>query len=175
MIRVAIYDDHPMPRETLSALLSHEEDMTCVGIFENAHHVIEDLQRCEPDIVLMDIQMPNVDGIQATKIFKWMPDRKLSLRSSVIGGVLTAALFVAGKYLISLYIGKTAVGSAYGAAGSLVVLLVWVYYSSLIVFLGAEVSYALFYHEKKVVEEEPAPPKRRKKVYVGIGVGPRTT
>ena len=70
MIRVAIYDDHPMPRETLSALLSHEEDMTCVGIFENAHHVIEDLQRCEPDIVLMDIEMPGMDGISAVQKIK---------------------------------------------------------------------------------------------------------
>lgn len=73
-------------------------------------------------------------------IFKWMPDRRIPSSIAVRGGVLTALLFVLGKYFIGLYIGQAAVGSAYGAAGSLVVLLVWVYYSSLIFFFGAEVA-----------------------------------
>ena len=56
--------------------------------------------------------------------------------------VLTAALFTVGKYLIGLYLGSTAVASAYGAAGSFVVLLFWIYYSSLILLFGAEFTQA---------------------------------
>jgi membrane protein len=52
--------------------------------------------------------------------------------------LVTAALFNVGKYLISLYLGTNTLGSTYGAAGSLVILLLWVYYSSMILFLGAE-------------------------------------
>lgn len=70
MIRVAIYDDHAMPRETLSALISLEDDMECVGIYEDARHVIEDVQSCTPDIVLMDIEMPGTDGISAVQKIK---------------------------------------------------------------------------------------------------------
>lgn len=73
-------------------------------------------------------------------IYKWMPDRRGKTSVSFAGGALTAGLFVIGKALIGQYIGQAAVGSAYGAAGSLAVLLAWFYYSSLIFFLGAEVS-----------------------------------
>jgi membrane protein len=55
-----------------------------------------------------------------------------------VGGLVTALLFVGGKQLIALYVGRTALASAYGAAGSLVVMLVWVYYSAQVFFLGAE-------------------------------------
>ncbi len=71
-------------------------------------------------------------------LFKYLPDTRLNWRSALSGGVLTAVLFTVGKHLIGLYLGQSAVGSAYGAAGSLVLLLVWVYYSSVIVFVGAE-------------------------------------
>ncbi|MGE3973564.1 MAG: YihY/virulence factor BrkB family protein [Bdellovibrionales bacterium] len=72
-------------------------------------------------------------------LFKWIPDKSIPTKSAFEGGLLTALLFVIGKGVIGLYLGQTAVGSAYGAAGSLIVLLVWVYYSSLIVFFGAEI------------------------------------
>lgn len=75
-----------------------------------------------------------------TLVFRYLPDRRQPWLSAAQGGVLTAALFVAGKELIGLYLGKSAIGSAYGAAGSLIVLLVWVYYSTLITFVGAQVS-----------------------------------
>ena len=73
-------------------------------------------------------------------VFKWMPDRRVSWPASLQGGTVTAILFVIGKILIGFYLGHAAVGSAYGAAGSLVVFLAWIYYSSLIVLLGAEFS-----------------------------------
>lgn len=76
-----------------------------------------------------------------TLMFKWMPDRKIKYSNALQGGALTAFLFLVGKLLIGLYLSKSAIGSAYGAAGSLLVMLVWVYYSSLVFFLGAEVSY----------------------------------
>lgn len=76
-------------------------------------------------------------------IFEFLPDRRLPIRETFIGGALTSALFSVGKFLIGLYLGRRAIGSAYGAAGSLIVLLVWVYYSSLILFIGAELTRAL--------------------------------
>ncbi len=72
--------------------------------------------------------------------FRYLPDRKQPWRRALRGGALTALLFVLGKELISLYLGNSAIGSAYGAAGSVIVLLVWVYYSTLITFVGAQVS-----------------------------------
>jgi membrane protein len=71
-------------------------------------------------------------------IYKFLPDVMISWRDVWIGGAVTALLFSAGRYLIGIYLGRTATASAFGAAGSLVVLLFWVYYSALISFLGAE-------------------------------------
>jgi membrane protein len=71
-------------------------------------------------------------------MFKVLPDAKISWRSVWVGAGVTAVLFVLGKYLIGLYLGNSNPGQAYGAAGSLAVLLLWIYYSSLIVLFGAE-------------------------------------
>lgn len=71
-------------------------------------------------------------------IYKVLPDRRLQWRDMAVGAAVTAFLFVAGKSLIGWYIGSSAVGSTYGAAGSLIVLLLWVYYSVQIFLLGAE-------------------------------------
>ena len=71
-------------------------------------------------------------------MFRVLPDVKLSNRDVAVGAVVTAILFAVGKHLIGLYLGRTAVSSSYGAAGSVVVLLLWVYYSSQIVLIGAE-------------------------------------
>ena len=71
-------------------------------------------------------------------IYKFLPDVVISWKDVWIGAVVTALLFTGGKYLIGVYLGQTATASAFGAAGSLVVLLFWVYYSALIGFLGAE-------------------------------------
>ena len=71
-------------------------------------------------------------------IFKVLPDAKIKWKDVLVGAMATAGLFMAGKFLITYYIGTSDVGSAYGAAGSLVVLLLWVYYSAVILYFGAE-------------------------------------
>jgi membrane protein len=71
-------------------------------------------------------------------IYKVLPDRDLEWRDVVVGAVVTATLFTLGKSLIGWYIGSSAVASSYGAAGALIVLLLWVYYSVQIFLLGAE-------------------------------------
>ena len=71
-------------------------------------------------------------------IFKVLPDVKIRWKSVWVGAAFTSLLFTLGKFAIGMYIGKAGIGSAYGAAGSLVVLLTWVYYSSQLLFFGAE-------------------------------------
>jgi membrane protein len=75
-------------------------------------------------------------------LYKYVPDAKIGWRNVWLGGLITAVLFTLGKTAIGLYLGQASVGSAYGAAGSMVVLLVWVYYSALILFFGAEFTQA---------------------------------
>lgn len=72
-------------------------------------------------------------------IFKYLPDAKVSWRSVWIGALTTSGLFLIGQYLISFYLGKTNITSLYGAAGSIVLLIVWINYSCWIFFFGAEV------------------------------------
>jgi membrane protein len=71
-------------------------------------------------------------------MFKWLPDTVVEWRDVWLGAAITAALFELGKLLIGIYIGRLALASTYGAAASLVILLIWVYYTSQIVLLGAE-------------------------------------
>jgi membrane protein len=71
-------------------------------------------------------------------LYMYVPDAEIGWRDVWPGGLITAVLFTLGKTAIGFYLGQASVGSAYGAAGSLVVLLVWVYYSALIMFFGAE-------------------------------------
>jgi membrane protein len=80
-------------------------------------------------------------------LFRYLPDSRIKWHQALKGGAITALLFVIGKELIGLYLGNSAIGSAYGAAGSLIVLLVWVYYSAIITFLGAHVSSLLLWKE----------------------------
>ena len=83
-------------------------------------------------------------------IYKYLPDAKIAWSDVWIGAGVTAALFTVGKHVISLYLGQTAVASAFGAAGSFAVLLIWIYYSALISFFGAEFTqvYARLYGSK---------------------------
>ncbi|HYQ16300.1 MAG TPA: YihY/virulence factor BrkB family protein [Polyangiaceae bacterium] len=71
-------------------------------------------------------------------IFKYIPDAVIRWKDVWLGAAVTAALFTIGKFLLGLYLGKAAVGSSYGAAGSIIALVVWVYYAAQILFLGAE-------------------------------------
>lgn len=75
-------------------------------------------------------------------IFKWLPDTPVAWRDVWAGAILAALAFSIGKWLIGLYLGKVSVASTFGAAGSLVVILVWVYYSSQIILFGAEVTHS---------------------------------
>jgi membrane protein len=71
-------------------------------------------------------------------LFKFVPARHIAWRDVRIGAIGTALLFTIGKFLLGFYLGKASVGSSYGAAGSLVAVIVWVYYSAQIFFFGAE-------------------------------------
>jgi membrane protein len=82
-------------------------------------------------------------------IFRYVPDARVPWKRIWWGSVVTAFLFTVGKQLIGLYLGKAAIGSAYGAAGSLVVLIAWVYYSSMSFYYGAEITCALNLQKKE--------------------------
>jgi len=73
-------------------------------------------------------------------LFKVLPDAKIKWKDVWIGSLVTTAFFAAGKYLIGFYLGNSSVNSAYGAAGSLVIILIWVYYSTVIFLFGAELT-----------------------------------
>jgi membrane protein len=93
-------------------------------------------------------------------IFRYVPDTRVAWRDVWLGAALTSLLFTLGKFAIGLYLGKGSIQSSYGAAGSLVVLLVWVYYSSQILFLGAELTHVIATRRDLVAEVQR--PHRRK-------------
>jgi membrane protein len=73
-------------------------------------------------------------------LFKALPDAKIKWRDVWVGSIITTAFFTLGKYLIGFYLGNSSLNSAYGAAGSLVIILIWVYYSTIIFLFGAELT-----------------------------------
>ena len=75
--------------------------------------------------------------VSFTFLYHYLPDRQVQWRQAFLGGAITAALFVLGRYLIGLYIAQAAPGSAYGSMGALVILLVWMYYAAVVFFVGA--------------------------------------
>jgi membrane protein len=107
-------------------------------------------------------------------LFKWLPDAKVAWKDVWFGALVTSALFHVGKYLIALYIGRASVGSTFGAAGSLAVLLVWIYYSSQILLLGAEMTraYANRYGSRVVPDENaiPAPHAAPERLAIEKGI-----
>ena len=102
-------------------------------------------------------------------IFRFLPDVRLAWRDVWLGALVTAVLFTLGKAAIGAYLGRASIGSSYGAAGSLVVLVVWVYYASLIFFVGAEITHVygrwrerrIRPTEDAVVAKQQPPPKTR--------------
>ena len=83
-------------------------------------------------------------------MFKYVPDVKIAWKDVFVGSIITALLFLFGKFLLGIYLSGGSLGSAYGAAGSLIVLLAWIYYSAQIILLGAEFTqvYAQMYGSK---------------------------
>ena len=82
-----------------------------------------------------------------TMMFRLVPTQKMSWRRSTVSGITAALFFTIGKFLIGLYIGNSAIGSAYGAAGSLIVLLVWLYYSALTFYISCEFTNNVIFNE----------------------------
>ena len=114
------------------------------------------LQQMFPQITVVMVYIINlvitfaVTTILFGIIFKVLPDAKIKWKDVIIGSMATAVLFMLGKFAITFYIGSSNIGNVYGAAGSLVVLLVWVYYSAVILYFGAEFTkiYATQYGSK---------------------------
>jgi len=84
------------------------------------------------------IMTAGISTLVFATIFKVLPDAKIKWGNVIWGSLVTALLFLVGKFGISFYISQTKVGSTFGGAGSLVIILVWIYYSSIILYLGAE-------------------------------------
>jgi len=113
-----------------------------------AHAIISVLQRFLLDIfpeeILVLFNLSNevmvfvIISILFTFIFKFLPDAKIKYRDAFVGACFTTVLFLIGKYGIGLYLGSSGVASVYGAAGSVIVILAWVYYSAIILYFGAE-------------------------------------
>ncbi|HYK43030.1 MAG TPA: YhjD/YihY/BrkB family envelope integrity protein [Thermoanaerobaculia bacterium] len=90
--------------------------------------------------VLHQIVSWAVVGLLFALIFRFLPDTRIAWRDVWIGAGITSLLFVIGQFLIGLYLGRSSVASVYGGAGSLLIVLLWTYYSGLILFFGAEVT-----------------------------------
>ncbi len=91
-------------------------------------------------------------------VLKYVPETKVEWRDVRVGALATAFLFSVGKALLGLYLGKASPGSAYGAAGSTVVLVVWVYYSAQIFFFGAEFTHVYSLYRRGELKDVPAAP-----------------
>ncbi len=139
-----------------------------------------------PDVTIVLLQILNivisfvVITILFGVIFKVLPDAKVAWRDVRMGAFFTACLFMLGRYLIGLYIETTGTGSAYGAAGSMIVILVWVYYTASILYIGAEFTrvyadyigakirpadYAVYVEEHELEREiDVLPPRHRRRV-----------
>lgn len=132
----------------------------------------------EPQLVLMwhgvniVVSFVVIAGLFAV-IFKALPDVKIHWRHVWVGAVVSALLFTLGKYLIGLYLGHSTVASVYGASGSVIIILLWAYYSSQVLFLGAELSRAQAEISRARIEPEenavPLQPEER----VEQGLKPR--
>jgi len=97
-----------------------------------------------PDVTVYVFQIFNYVILLAvittlfTIIFRVLPDATISWRDALLGSLFTALLFLLGKFLIGLYLARSSIGITYGAAASIVLILLWVYYTSIILFFGAE-------------------------------------
>jgi membrane protein len=115
-----------------------------------------------PELVMQAINLGvsiAVVTVLFAMIFRVLPDVEIEWRDVWVGALFTAILFALGKLAIGLYLGKSSLSSSYGAAGALVVILVWVYYSAQILFFGAELTRAWAYqHGSRIAPDEDAVP-----------------
>ncbi len=127
--------------------------LVSLGISALIEVLINSLKARYPDVAVVVVYIINIVltlGITTlifAVIFKVLPDARIKWKDVIAGALATAILFMLGKFGISFYISKTNVGTTYGTAGSLVILLLWVYYSAIILYFGAEFTkaYAISY------------------------------
>ncbi|MEO7801287.1 MAG: YihY/virulence factor BrkB family protein [Ginsengibacter sp.] len=118
--------------------------LVSLGVTALVEGLTDRLQQKFPEITLVVFYIINllitfvVISTLFAVIFKVLPDAKVKYRDVIAGAIATAILFMLGKFAISFYISKSNLGDSYGTAGSIVVLLVWIYYSSIILYFGAE-------------------------------------
>jgi len=130
--------------------------LVSLGVTAVVEAIGDRLKDAFPDVTVIVFYIINlvltlgVTTLLFAVIFKVLPDAKIKFRDVWAGAIATSVLFVIGKFLISFYIAKSEVGTTYGAAGSLVILLVWIYYSSMILYFGAVFTkaYALKYGDE---------------------------
>ncbi len=115
-----------------------------------------------PEVVMQIVNFAVSMGVVTllfAMIFRVLPDVEIAWRDVWVGAAFTALLFALGKLAIGLYLGKSSTASSYGAAGALVVLLVWVYYSAQILFFGAELTRSYAYqHGSRIAPDDDAMP-----------------
>jgi membrane protein len=106
-------------------------------------------------LVLNNVFMFIIITLLFTAILRLLPDGKVAWRDCLIGATFTAVLFMLGKLAIALYLGQSNVGTIYGVAGSVLLILLWVYYSAIILYLGVEFTkvYAMTYGKKIIPNE----------------------
>lgn len=104
-----------------------------------------------------------------TVIFKTLPDGKVVMKDCLIGASFTSVLFMLGKFAIGAYLGRSAIASIYGAAGSVILILIWVYYSAIILYFGAEFTkvYAIT-HGDKIIPNEYAIKVIKKQIEIEV-------
>lgn len=105
-----------------------------------------------------------------TVLFKFLPDVQVAWKDVVVGSFITAVLFTVGQIALGIYLGSGSVGTAFGAAGSIVIILVWIYYSALIFFIGAELTqvYARRFGSRVVPDSNAEPLTEEARAQEGI-------
>ena len=93
-------------------------------------------------------------GFLIAALFRYLPDAKVAWRDVGVGAVITTLLFLLGKFLIGFYLGRGEVGSVFGAAGSLAIILVWIYYTAMILLFGAEFTQIWTQRHGRAIEPE---------------------
>ena len=93
-------------------------------------------------------------GLLIAALFRYLPDAKVAWRDVGVGAVITTLLFLLGKFLIGFYLGRGEVGSVFGAAGSLAIILVWIYYTAMILLFGAEFTQIWTQRHGRAIEPE---------------------